>query len=88
VQLLGAHEALELTQDAHDLSSLHRISGRRHDFIVVVAGLLSRTILINVVGIILERNGHCRTFAVPEHGVNVAIARAHPPSDCSRRPSC
>jgi hypothetical protein len=58
VELLGAHEALQLTQDANDLSSLHRISGRGHDFIVVVAGLLSRTILINVVGIILERNGN------------------------------
>jgi hypothetical protein len=55
MEFLGAHEALQLTEDANHLSSLHRISGRGHDFIVVVASLLSRTILINVVGIILER---------------------------------
>jgi hypothetical protein len=64
MEFLSAHEALELTQDAHDLSSLHRISGRGHDFIVVVAGLLSRTVLINVVGIILERVQRCRTSTV------------------------
>ena len=59
MELLCAHEALQLAEDANDLSSLHRISGRGHDFIVVVAGLLSGTILINVVGIILERARQC-----------------------------
>jgi hypothetical protein len=88
VELLGAHEALQMTQDADNLSSLHRISGRGHEFIVVVAGLLSRTILINVVGIILERKGQCRACAAPVHGVDVAIAVGRRASLCSRRPSC
>ena len=55
MEFLGTHEALQLAQDANDLSPLHRISGRGHGFIVVVVSLLSRTVLINVVGIILER---------------------------------
>ncbi len=46
MEFLGAHEALELTEDADDLSSLHRISGRGHRFIVVVAGLLSGRFLL------------------------------------------
>jgi hypothetical protein len=82
VELLGAHEALQMTQDADDLSSLHRISGRGHEFIVVVAGLLSRTILINVVGIILERKNECRTCPALVHCVDVDVAVVRLSSDC------
>jgi hypothetical protein len=86
VEFLGAHEALELAEDANDLSPLHRISGRGHDFIVVVAGLLSRTVLINVVGIILERKRQCHTRAALRPGGDVAIAVQRPVSYCSLPP--
>jgi hypothetical protein len=88
VEFLGAHETLELAEDADNLSSLYRISGRGHDFIVVVAGLLSRTILINVVGIILERKRRCRSSAALVHRGDVAFAVEWRASSCLLRPSC
>jgi zinc/manganese transport system substrate-binding protein len=54
VQFLGADKALHPAEDADDLSALRGVSGECHPIIVPTFKLLSRMILINVVGMILS----------------------------------
>jgi zinc/manganese transport system substrate-binding protein len=54
VQFLGTDKTLYAAQDADDLSALRCISGDRHPVSVPTFQLLSRMILVNVVGMILR----------------------------------
>lgn len=57
VQLLGTDKTLYATQDADDLPALRCISGDSHPSSVPTFQLLSRMILVNVVGMILRTRG-------------------------------
>ena len=55
VEFLGANEALDATEHAHNFTALGRISRRGHDFSVPGFDLYSGMILISLLGMILEK---------------------------------
>jgi len=55
MEFLGANEALDAAEHAHNFSALGRISSRGHDFSVPDFDLYSGMILISVLGMILKK---------------------------------
>jgi zinc/manganese transport system substrate-binding protein len=67
VEFLGAHKSLYRSQDADDLTALSSISSYDHPIRLPTFKLLSRTILINVAGMILRtvRQGEASLRRLP-----------------------